>query len=70
MKYRIDGWTLEMTVENLICGLFPEFRVPYKSSNKEHDLTRGEPGPKVEQKVFEGDCLNRLGRFIYPRKSW
>ena len=51
-----------MTVENLICALFPEFRVPYKSSNKERDLTRREPGPKVEQEFFEG----RLSHQIRP----
>ena len=28
-------------ISNLIGALFPEFRVPYKSSKKERDLTRG-----------------------------
>ena len=37
---------------------------------KERDLTRGEPGPKAEQKVLKGDCLNKLDRLIYPRRSW
>ena len=37
---------------------------------KERDLTRGEPGPKVEQRFLKGDCLNRLDRWIYPRRSW
>ena len=37
-----------------MCVLFPEFKVRYKSSNKERDLTREKPGPKVEQKFFEG----------------
>ena len=57
-------------VSNLIGALFPEFRVPYKSSNKERDLTRGEPGPKVEQTFLKSDCLNRFGRSIYSRRSW
>ena len=57
-------------VSNLICALFPEFRVPYKSSNKERGLTRGEPGPKVNHTFMKGDCLNRLGRLIYSRRSW
>ena len=26
---------------------------------KEGDLTRGEPGPKVEQTFLKGDCLDR-----------
>ena len=56
-------------VSNLIGALFPQFRVPYKSSNKKHDLTRREPGPKVEQTFLTGDYLNKLGRLIYSRRS-
>ena len=57
-------------VSNLIGALFPEFRAPYKSSNKERGLTRGEPVPKVEQTFLMSDCLNILGRLIYSRRSW
>ena len=56
-------------VSNLIGALFPEFRVPYKNSNKERDLTRGEPGPKVEQTFLKSHCLNRFGRSIYSCRS-
>ena len=60
-----------MTVESdLRNALNPEFRVLDKRSNKECDLTRGESGPKVEQTFLKGNCLNRLGRLIYPRRSW
>ena len=44
----------------MICALFPEFKVRYKSSNKERDLTRGKPGPKVEQKFFEGRLSEQI----------
>ena len=37
----------------------------YKSSNKERDLTREKPGPKVEQKFFEG----RLSQLSLDRGS-
>ena len=37
-----------------MCALFSEFKVRHKISNKERDLTREKPGPKVEQKFFEG----------------
>ena len=57
-------------VSNLIGALFPEFRVSYTNSNKKRDLTRGEPGPKVEQTFLTGDCLNKLDRLIYSRRSW
>ena len=57
-------------VSNLIGALFSEFRVPHKSSNKKRDLTRGEPGPKVEQTFLKGDYLNIFGRSIYSRRSW
>ena len=53
-------------VSNLICALFPEFRVPYKSSNKERDLTRGELGPKVEQKFFEGRLSQQIRSLDIP----
>ena len=55
-----------MTVKNLICALFPEFKVRYKISNKERDLTRGKPGLKVEQKFFEGRLPQQMRSLDIP----
>ena len=50
----------------MICALFPEFKVRYKSSKKERDLTRGKPGPKVEQKFFEGRLSQQIRSLDIP----
>ena len=50
----------------MICALFPEFKVRYKSSNKERDLTRGKPGPKVEQKFSEGRLSQQIRSLDIP----
>ena len=50
----------------MICALFPEFKVRYKSSNKERGLTRGKPGPKVEQTFFEGRLSQQITSLDIP----